>query len=56
MHAFIHCNSLYANYGNLFRPDLKHKPMVVLSNKDGYVVALPSEAELLGIKMGVPFF
>lgn len=56
MYALIDCNSFYANCEKLFRPDLKDKPVVVLSNNDGCVVARSPEAKLLGIKMGVPYF
>lgn len=56
MFALIDCNSFYANCEKLFRPDLKHKPVIVLSNNDGCVVARSAEAKALGIKMGVPYF
>ena len=56
MYALIDCNSFYANCEKLFRPDLKDKPVVVLSNNDGCVIARSPEAKLLGIKMGVPYF
>lgn len=56
MYALIDCNSFYANCEKLFRPDLKDKPVVVLSNNDGCVVARSPEAKRLGIKMGVPYF
>lgn len=56
MYALIDCNSFYANCEKLFRPDLKYKPVVVLSNNDGCVVARSSEAKALGIKMGAPYF
>jgi DNA polymerase V len=50
------CNSFYATCEKLFRPDLKNKPVVVLSNNDGCIVALSKEAKDLGIKRGAPFF
>ena len=56
MYALIDCNSFYANCEKLFRPDLKGKPVVVLSNNDGCVVARSSEAKALGIKMAIPYF
>ena len=56
MYALIDCNSFYASCEKLFRPDLKDKPVVVLSNNDGCVVARSKEAKSLGIKMGVPYF
>ncbi|MFC6673249.1 translesion error-prone DNA polymerase V subunit UmuC [Marinobacterium aestuariivivens] len=54
--ALVDCNNFYASCERLFRPDLKAKPIVVLSNNDGCVVARSAEAKALGIKMGVPFF
>ncbi|WP_227695532.1 Y-family DNA polymerase [Psychrobacter fulvigenes] len=56
MYALIDCNSFYANCEKLFRPDLRGKAVVVLSNNDVCVVARSNEAKLLGIKMGVPYF
>lgn len=56
MYALIDCNSFYASCEKLFRPDLKNKPVIVLSNNDGCVVARSKEAKALGIKMGVPYF
>ncbi|WP_019672024.1 Y-family DNA polymerase [Psychrobacter lutiphocae] len=56
MYALIDCNSFYASCEKLFRPDLKHKPVVVLSNNDGCVVARSKEAKALGIKMAVPYY
>lgn len=54
--ALVDCNNFYASCEKLFRPDLKHRPVVVLSNNDGCVVARSKEAKALGIKMGVPVF
>lgn len=56
MYALIDCNSFYASCEKLFRPDLKNKPVVVLSNNDGCVVARSPEAKALGIKMAVPYY
>ena len=56
MYALIDCNSFYASCEKLFRPDLKYRPVVVLSNNDGCIVARSAEAKALGIKMGVPYF
>ncbi|MCK9190255.1 MAG: Y-family DNA polymerase [Sphaerochaetaceae bacterium] len=50
------CNSFYATCEKLFRPDLKNKPVVVLSNNDGCIVALSKEAKALGIKRGAPYY
>lgn len=54
--ALVDCNNFYASCEKLFRPDLKHRPVVVLSNNDGCVVARSREAKALGIKMGVPAY
>lgn len=55
-YALVDCNCFYVSCERLFRPDLKHKPVVVLSNNDGCVVARSPEAKALGIKMAIPFF
>lgn len=56
MYALADVNSFYASCEKVFRPDLRNKPVVVLSNNDGCVIARSSEAKRLGIKMGVPWF
>ncbi|KTD64484.1 Y-family DNA polymerase [Legionella spiritensis] len=56
MFALIDCNNFYASCERLFRPDLRHTPVVVLSNNDGCVIARSNEAKALGIAMGVPFY
>ncbi|WP_131784036.1 Y-family DNA polymerase [Legionella gresilensis] len=56
MFALIDCNNFYASCERLFRPDLRTKPVVILSNNDGCVVARSNEAKALGIKMGEPYF
>ena len=55
---FLHAdsNSFYASCEQIFRPDLRGKPVVVLSNNDGVIIALNKEAKALGIKRGDPFF
>lgn len=50
------CNNFYASCEKLFRPDLKNKPIIILSNNDGCVVALSKEAKQLKIKRGLPYF
>lgn len=52
MFALIDCNSFYASCERVFRPDLRDKPVVVLSNNDGCVIARSNEAKELGIPMG----
>lgn len=56
MFALIDCNNFYASCERVFRPDLNGKPMVVLSNNDGCVIARSDEAKALGIPMGAPAF
>ena len=56
MYALIDCNNFYASCERLFRPDLRDKPIVVLSNNDGCVIARSNEAKALNIKMGEPYF
>ncbi|MFL3528865.1 Y-family DNA polymerase [Citrobacter amalonaticus] len=56
MFALVDVNSFYASCETVFRPDLKGKPVVVLSNNDGCVIARSAEAKLLGVKMGDPYF
>jgi DNA polymerase V len=54
--ALVDCNNFYASCERVFNPTLRHKPIVVLSNNDGCVVARSNEAKALGIGMGVPEF
>lgn len=56
MYALIDCNNFYASCERVFNPKWKNKPIVVLSNNDGCVVARSNEAKALGIPMGAPFF
>lgn len=56
MLALVDCNSFYASCEQIFRPDLRGKPVVVLSNNDGFVVARSREAKALGIPDLEPFF
>jgi DNA polymerase V len=52
IYGLLDCNSFFASCEKLFRPDLRNKPVVVLSNNDGVVVARSPEAKRLGIPMG----
>lgn len=54
--ALVDCNNFYASCERVFDPSLKNRPIVVLSNNDGCIVARSNEARALGIPMGVPFF
>lgn len=54
--ALVDCNNFYASCERIFNPKLEGKPVVVLSNNDGCIIARSNEAKALGIKMGAPFF
>ena len=56
MYGIIDCDNCYVSCERVFRPDLKDKPVVVLSNNDGCVVARSNEAKKMGIKAGMPYF
>lgn len=56
MFALADCNNFYASCERVFRPDLNGKPIVVLSNNDGCVIARSNEAKEAGIPMGAPAF
>jgi len=56
MFALIDCNNFYASCERAFNPSLNGKPVVVLSNNDGCVIARSNEAKDLGIPMGAPAF
>jgi len=54
--ALVDANNFYASCEKIFRPALANRPVIVLSNNDGCVVARSAESKALGIKMGVPAF
>ncbi len=56
MIALADCNNFYASCERVFNPKLERKPVVVLSNNDGCIIARSNEAKKLGIKMGEPAF
>lgn len=56
MFALVDCNSFYASCEQVFRPDLRGKPVVVLSNNDGCIVARSPEAKAVGIPELQPYF
>ncbi|NLY75862.1 MAG: Y-family DNA polymerase [Firmicutes bacterium] len=56
MFAVVDCNNFYASCERVFNPALNGRPVVVLSNNDGCIIARSEEAKALGIKMGVPAF
>ena len=53
--ALVDCNNFYASCERVFQPALRGKPVVVLSNNDGCVIARSNEAKALGIGMGDPW-
>ncbi len=56
IHAVADCNNFFVSCERVFRPDLIGRPVVVLSNNDGCVVALSEEAKALGVRRGDPYF
>jgi DNA polymerase V len=54
--ALVDCNSFYASCEQVFDPRLRNRPVVVLSNNDGCVIARSAEAKAVGIRMAEPFF
>ena len=56
MFALVDCNNFYASCERVFQPRLEGRPIVVLSNNDGCVIARSNEAKALGIEMGTAYF
>ena len=56
LYALVDCNNFYASCERVFNPQLNNKPIIVLSNNDGCVIARSQEAKALNIKMGVPYW
>ena len=56
MFGLIDCNNFYASCERVFNPALNNRPLIVLSNNDGCVIARSNEAKALGIRMGTPVF
>ena len=56
MYGIVDCDNCYVSCERVFRPDLNSKPVVVLSNNDGCVVARSNEAKRMGIKAGMPYY
>ena len=54
--GLIDCNNFYVSCERVFAPRLERRPVVVLSNNDGNVIARSNEAKALGITMGMPAF
>jgi len=56
MFALVDCNNFYASCERVFNPDLRNKPVAILSNNDGCVIARSDEAKAIGLPMGAPAF
>ena len=56
MYALADCNNFYASCERVFEPNLEGKPVIVLSNNDGCVIARSEESKKLGFKVGDPIF
>lgn len=56
MWGLVDCDNFFCSCERVFRPDLNGRPVVVLSNNDGCVVARSAEAKKMGIKMGLPYY
>lgn len=56
MYALVDCNNFFVSCERVFRPGLEGRPVVVLSNNDGCVVARSNESKKMGIKMGTPYY
>ena len=56
MIALVDCNNFFVSCERVFAPALRDKPVVVLSNNDGCVVARSNEVKAMGIKMGTPLY
>src|SRR5579872_2828517 len=54
--ALVDCNNFYASCERAFNAGIQNKPVVVLSNNDGCIVARSAESKKLGLKMGQPLF
>ena len=54
--ALIDCNNFYASCERVLQPQLHGRPIIILSNNDGCIVALSQEAKALGLSVGVPLF
>ena len=56
MIGLVDCNNFFVSCERVFNPSLQNKPVIVLSNNDGCVVAMSNEAKKIGIKRGMPYF
>ncbi len=56
MFALVDCNNFYASCERVFNPNLRNKPVAILSNNDGCVISRSDEAKAVGLPMGAPAF
>ncbi len=56
MYALVDCNNFYASCERVFNPNLRNKPIAILSNNDGCVISRSDEAKAVGLPMGAPTF
>ncbi|GAA3600400.1 Y-family DNA polymerase [Flavivirga amylovorans] len=56
MYALVDCNNFYASCERTFNPNLRNKPIAILSNNDGCVISRSDEAKALNLPMGAPIF
>ena len=56
MYALVDCNNFYASCERVFNPNLRNKPVAILSNNDGCVISRSDEAKNIGLPMGAPIF
>ena len=56
MKAIVDCDSFYCSCEKVFKPELKSRPIVVLSNNDGCIISRNVEAKSLGIEMAGPYY
>ena len=54
--ALVDCDSFFVSCEQKVNPELKGKPVCVLSNRDGCVISRSREAKKMGIRMGLPYF
>ncbi len=56
MFALVDCNNFYCSCERVFDPSLRRRPVAVLSNNDGIIIARSNEVKAMGIAMGTPYF
>ncbi|MFV9549698.1 Y-family DNA polymerase [Algibacter sp. PT7-4] len=56
MYALVDCNNFYASCERVFNPNLRQKPIAILSNNDGCIISRSDEAKALNLPMGAPIF